>query len=188
MSGIILDHAPFFGLFLGATFAAALVAGLAGSAFGIIAAAVWLHILTPPQTVTLIIGYGLIVQGYAVWKLRNALSWSRLWPFLVGGLPGVALGIFFLGWTNAAYVRAVMGAVLVFYALYGIARPAFKPVQAGVSADLSIGLLNGMLGGMTGLAGIVVVIWSGMRGWPKDVQRTVFQPIGSPHLRCPGLG
>src|ERR1700694_3306595 len=35
-----------------------------------------------------------------------------------------------------------------------------------------------MLGGTTGLAGIIVVIWCGLRGWPKDVQRTVFQPVG----------
>ena len=32
------------------------------------------HILTPLQTATLIVGYGLIVQGYAVWKLRQALE------------------------------------------------------------------------------------------------------------------
>ena len=34
-----------------------------------------------------------------------------------------------------------------------------------------------MLGGITGLAGILVTIWCGLRGWPKDVQRTVFQPV-----------
>jgi uncharacterized protein len=178
MSDFVLDHALFLGLFLGATFAAALVAGLAGFAFGIVAAAAWLHVLTPLQTVTLIIGYGLIVQGYAVWKLRHALSWSRLWPFLLGGLPGVALGIFILGWTNPAHVRMAMGAVLVLYSVYGLARPTLKPVQAGTLADLGVGFLNGVLGGMTGLAGIIVVIWSGVRGWPKDVQRAVFQPIG----------
>jgi uncharacterized membrane protein YfcA len=178
MSDIVLDHALFFGLFIGATFAAALVAGLAGFAFGIVAAAVWLHILTPLQTVTLIIGYGLIVQGYAVWKLRHALNWTRLWPFLLGGVPGVALGIFILAWTNPAYVRTAIGTVLVLYSVYGLVRPALKPVQAGAMADLGAGFLNGMLGGTTGLAGIIVVIWSGLRGWPKDVQRAVFQPVG----------
>lgn len=178
MSELVAEHGLFFGLFLGATFASALIAGLAGFAFGIVAAAVWLHILPPLQTVTLIIGYGLIVQGYAVWKLRQALSWSRLWPFLLGGVPGVALGIFILGWTNPAHVRTAMGVVLVLYSVYSLPRPALKPVQAGAPADVGVGFLNGVLGGMTGLAGIIVVIWSGIRGWPKDVQRAVFQPIG----------
>ena len=53
-----------------------------------------------------------------------------------------------------------------------------KPIVAGARADAGVGLLNGVLGGATGLAGIIVTIWCGLRGWPKDVQRTVFQPIG----------
>jgi uncharacterized membrane protein YfcA len=178
MSDLAFDQPIFLGLFLAATFAAALVAGLAGFAFGIVAAAAWLHILSPQQTVALIIGYGLIVQGYAVWQLRHALSWSRLSPFLLGGIPGVALGIFILRWTNPAYIRLGIGTVLVLYSIYSLARPALKPIRANLIADVLIGFLNGLLGGITGLAGIIVVIWSNLRGWPKDVQRTVFQPVG----------
>jgi uncharacterized protein len=54
-----------------------------------------------------------------------------------------------------------------------------KPVTAGgAAADATVGFLNGVLGGLTGLAGILVTIWCGLRGWPKDQQRTVFQPVG----------
>src|SRR5258706_6705180 len=71
-------------IFLIATFAGALVAGLSGFAFALVAASIWLYILTPLQTTTLIIAFGLIVQGYLVWKLRHALDWRRLWPFIAG--------------------------------------------------------------------------------------------------------
>jgi len=184
MDGSILN----LGLFLGATFAAALVAGLAGFAIGLIAAAIWLHILTPLQTATLIVGYGLIVQGYAVWKLRHALSWDRLWPFLLGAAPGVALGVLALGWANPSYVRIAVGVVLVLYAVYSLARPDLKPVHVGALADTGVGFLNGILGGLTGLSGIIVVIWSGVRGWPKDVQRTVFQPVGVATFAMTAIG
>jgi uncharacterized membrane protein YfcA len=80
-------------LFLSGTFLAALVAGLGGFAFGVVAAAVWLYILAPLQTATLIMGLGLVVQGYSVWKLRHALSWRRLAPLLVGTALGVPLGV-----------------------------------------------------------------------------------------------
>jgi len=40
-----------------------------------------------------------------------------------------------------------------------------------------VGFLNGILGGLTGLGGIIATVWCQMRGWPKDVQRTVFQPV-----------
>ena len=35
-----------------------------------------------------------------------------------------------------------------------------------------------MIGGSTGLAGIVTVIWTSIRGWSRDEQRAVFQPTG----------
>jgi uncharacterized protein len=174
-----MDDALFnLALFLIATFAAALVAGLAGFAFGIVAAAIWLHVITPVETASLIVGFGLIVQGVAVWKLRNALDWRRLWPFVAGAAPGVPLGVAILDWTNPAHVRAGIGALLVLYVLYGLARPKMQPVAGGPLVDAGVGFLNGVLGGVTGLAGIMATIWCGLRGWPKDVQRAVFQPVG----------
>ena len=165
-------------LFLLATFAGALVAGLSGFAFGLIVSSIWLYILTPLQTATLIIAFGLIVQGYAVWKLRGALDWKKLWPFVFGAALGVPLGVSILTWASPAHVRAAVGAFLVLYSLYALFRPAIAPVKAGGgAADAGVGFLNGVLGGITGLAGILVTIWCGLRGWPKDVQRTVFQPV-----------
>jgi hypothetical protein len=46
-------------IFLAATFAVALMTGLAGFALGLVAAAVWLHVLSPLQSATLIIAFGL---------------------------------------------------------------------------------------------------------------------------------
>ena len=60
-------------LFLFATFAGAFIAGLSGFAFGLVAASLWLYILTPTQSAALIIAFGLLVQGYSVRKLRRAL-------------------------------------------------------------------------------------------------------------------
>jgi uncharacterized membrane protein YfcA len=164
-------------IFLIATFAGALVAGLSGFAFGLVAASIWLYILTPLQTATLIIAFGLIVQGYSVWKLRDALDWRRLWPFLVGAAIGVPAGVTILTWANPAHVRAGIGIFLVLFSLYALFRPAMKPITAGgAPADAGVGFLNGILAGITGLAGILVTIWCGLRGWPKDQQRAVFQP------------
>jgi len=165
-------------LFLLATFTGALVAGLSGFAFGLVAASIWLYILSPLQTATLIIAFGLIVQGFSVWKLRHALDFRKLWPFVLGAAIGVPVGVSVLTWANPAHVRMGVGAFLVLYSLYAYFRPAIPPVTGGgAAADAGVGFLNGVLGGITGLAGILVTIWCGLRGWPKDVQRTVFQPV-----------
>ena len=87
-------------LFLLATFAGALVAGLSGFAFGLVASAIWLYILTPLQTATLIIAFGLVVQGYSAWKLRGALDWRKLWPFVAGAALGVPVGVGILTWAQ----------------------------------------------------------------------------------------
>src|SRR5262245_32057638 len=179
MSSINVDPTLYFASFLAATFAAALVAGLAGFAFGLVAAAIWLHVLTPLQTATLIVVFGLIVQGYAVWKLRRALDWRRLLPLVIGGQVGVPLGIELLRWLPASTMRAAVGVVLIAFSLNALLRPRLPPMtRAGALADGGAGVVSGVVGGATGFAGIVPTIWSGLRGWPRDEQRAVFQPVG----------
>ena len=92
-------------LFLAGAFAAAFVTSLAGFAFAIVAAAAWVHFLPPTQATALIIAYGLIVQGVSVWKLRRAIVWGRLMPFLIGGAIGVPLGILLLRCASPAALR-----------------------------------------------------------------------------------
>jgi len=169
MDGITFD----IPLFLLATFAGAFVAGLSGFAFGLVAASLWLYILDPVQSATLIIAFGLLVQGYSVWKLREALDWGRLW----GAAVGVPAGVTLLIWSDPRSVRLAVGIILIVYSLYAFFRPAPKFSGGGRASDAAVGFLNGAVGGLTGLAGILVTIWCNLRGWPKDVQRTVFQPV-----------
>jgi len=97
---------------------------------------------------------------------------------VLGAALGVPIGVSILTWADPAQVRTGVGAFLVLYSLYALLRPAIPPVKAGgAAAHAAVGFLNGVLGGITGLAGILVTIWCGLRGWPKDVQRTIFQPV-----------
>ena len=163
---------------MAAGFVAATVAGLAGFAFGLVAAGFWLHVLTPGETVLLIVACGALVQGLSVWQLRKSLDFARLWPFVAGGAIGVPLGIVVLVWAAPGTIRAGIGVFLMLYSLYGLLRPALGPVGGGGRlADGAVGVFSGALGGATGLGGILPTIWCGLRGWPKDVQRAVFQPV-----------
>ncbi|MBH5391227.1 sulfite exporter TauE/SafE family protein [Bradyrhizobium diversitatis] len=165
-------------IFLLATFAGAFVAGLSGFAFGLVAASLWLYVLTPLQSASLIVGFGLLVQGYSVWKLRAAIDWRRLLPFLLGGAAGVPVGVSFLTWADPKSVRIAVGAILIAYSLYASFRPQLNVATVvPPAAETTVGFLNGLLGGLTGLAGIVITIWCNLRGLPKDIQRATFQPV-----------
>ena len=166
------------GLFLGATFAAALVAGVTGFAFALIAAAVWLHILTPLQTATLTIGYGLIVQGYGFWKMRHAFNWE----------PALAVHRSAARPASRSASRCCAGPIpppcasasrhswccIRSMASRGRRSSRSRPAPPPTSV---VGFFSGLLGAMAGFPGIIIVIWCSLRGWPRDVQRAVFQPV-----------
>jgi uncharacterized membrane protein YfcA len=164
-------------LFLLSTFAGSLTSGLTGFAAGLVVSGVWLHILTPMQTAVLIASYGIVNQAYTVWKLRRAFSWRRALPFIGGSLAGVPLGAAMLAIIDPATIRFGVGILLICYSGYNLLKPTFKPIHPGPVPDTGIGVLNGVLGGLTGLGGVVITIWVQLRDWPKDVQRTVFQPV-----------
>ena len=165
------------GLYLLATFIGGMTTGIAGFAMGLVVSGIWLHILTPIQTAALIVGYALLAQSYSIWKLRQAMSWRKVAPFIIGGAVGVPIGTMLLSYINPAHLRTGVGVLLVLYSIYSLAKPALKPVGGEVPTDLGIGFLNGLLGGLTGLGGIVVTVWCQLRNWPKDVQRAIFQPV-----------
>ena len=174
-----LDPTLFACLFLISTFVAAAVVGLAGFAFGLVASGIWLYILSPVQTATMILTFGFLVQSYAVWMQRSALDWRRIWPMVLGSAFGIPLGIAILTAASPAHLRMAVGLLLVLYSLYSLFRPTMKPLTAGgVPADVGAGFINGVIGGTTGLAGVVATIWCQLRGGPRDQQRAVFQPVG----------
>ena len=171
MDGIVL------GVFLLAAFIGGFASGVAGFAMGFVVSGIWLHVITPVQMTTLVIFYGLCTQGYGVWKLRHSLSWKNVAPFIIGGTIGIPIGTLLLTYIDPAYLRSGVGLLLVIYGLYGLAQPALKSVPGGPAADGGVGFLNGLLCGITGFSGFIITIWCQLRGWSKDVQRAVFQPV-----------
>jgi uncharacterized protein len=165
------------GFYLLAALIGGFVSGFSGFAMGLVVSGVWLHIITPIETATLIAGYGLMTQGYGIWQLRRALRWKNIWPMTLGSAIGIPIGVMLLTYIDPAHLRLAVGVLLVMYTIYGLARPALKTIQIGVPADIVIGLCNGVLGGLTGLGGVITTISCQWRGWPKDMQRAVFQPV-----------
>jgi uncharacterized membrane protein YfcA len=100
-------------------------------------------------------------------------------PFILGSALGISVGVAAVRWASPIYLQIGVGLLLVLFSLYNLARPKLPQMkEAGQVADGAVGVLNGVIGGATGLAGIVTVIWTSMRGWSRDEQRAVFQPTG----------
>jgi len=164
-------------LFLVATFFGGFTSGLTGFAAGLVVSGVWLHIITPLQTAVLIAAYGIVNQSYGIWKVRHALQWRLILPFVIGGAVGVPLGAYLVTYINPAHLRIGVGILLIAYSTYNLARPNFTPIRSNPAIDAGIGVLNGLLGGLTGLGGVISTIWVQLGGRPKDAQRAIFQPV-----------
>jgi uncharacterized membrane protein YfcA len=171
-----LDSALIF-IFLAAAFLGGLTSGLSGFAMGLVVSGVWLHIIAPEQNALLIVLCGLVTQGSGIWRVRHSIEWQKVLPFILGGAFGVAGGTMLLAAVDQKTVRFIMGALLVIYSTYSLARPAINPPRGNAVAEFCVGIANGLIGGLTGLGGIAVTIWCQLRGGNKDAQRAVFQPV-----------
>src|SRR3954452_18544342 len=131
MDGTILT------LFLFATFLGGFVSGFSGFAMGLVVSGVWLHIITPIETATLIAGYGLLTQSYGILRLRQALDWQKIWPLTLGSIIGIPIGVWLLTYTDQGALRFGVGVLLLLYTPYSLARPAVK-LNIGTGTDLAI--------------------------------------------------
>src|SRR5689334_7051748 len=94
-----------FTVFALAALVGGFVSGFSGFAMGLVVSGVWLHIITPMQTATLIAGYGLLTQGYGIFKLRHVLDLRKAWPLALGTIIGIPIGVGILAYLNPGYLR-----------------------------------------------------------------------------------
>jgi uncharacterized membrane protein YfcA len=112
-----------------------------------------------------------------IWQQRQHVEPARIWPFVVGGLIGVPIGVHFLAYTDAASLKIVLAVFLIVFGTYAFLAPKLATVTGGGRpADVSIGFLGGVLGGLGGYSGVLPTIWTQLRGWPKETARAVYQP------------
>jgi uncharacterized membrane protein YfcA len=164
-------------LFIAATYFGGLTSGLSGFAMGLVVSGVWLHIPSPQQNALLLVLCGLVTQGSGIWRVRHAIRWRTIWPFIIGGALGIPAGTALLTSVDPNTIRVSIGVLLLVYSLYSLIRPAFKPIRKNVAADFGVGIANGLISGLTGLGGVAVTVWCQLRGGQKDALRAIFQPV-----------
>jgi uncharacterized membrane protein YfcA len=164
-------------LFLIATYFGGLTSGLSGFAMGLVVSGVWLHLVSPQQNALLIVLCGIVTQGSGIWRVRHAISWPAVAPYIIGSALGIPAGIAMVTTVDPKTIRFGIGVLLLAYSLYSLFRPALRPPKASLSADLGVGVLNGLIGGLTGLGGVAVTVWCQLRGGKKDELRAIFQPV-----------
>lgn len=156
--------------------AAGFVQGLSGFAFGMVSMSFWAWVLDPRLAAVLAVFGSLTGQIVAAVTVRRGFSLSLLWPFVLGGLAGIPLGVALLPRLDMDWFKLLLGLILVVWCpAMLMARKLPRITHGGRAADAGVGLVGGVMGGLGGFTGVVPTLWCTLRGFDKDTQRTVIQ-------------
>lgn len=165
---------PLYLIALGAI-VAGFVQGLSGFAFGMVAMSFWAWSLEPRVAATLAVFGGLTGQLIAAFTVRRGFNWPLLWPFVLGGLAGIPMGVWVLPYLDMLWFKAVFGTLLVLWCPVMLLAPRLPRLNGGRLADGVVGMAGGVLGGLGGFTGAVPTLWCTLRGFDRDTQRAVIQ-------------
>jgi uncharacterized membrane protein YfcA len=159
-------------------FAAAAVSSIAGFAFSAIAGAALFHFVdTQVHGVQIMLTSSIAIQLYCVLRLRQTIFLGTLLPFVLGGVLGLAPGLYLLLHTPQHLYLLAMGAFLVIYGVFMLTRRHYKIERDGILTRVTLGGLGGITGATAAFPGAFVTIWCNMRGWTKEQQRAIYQPF-----------
>jgi hypothetical protein len=164
-------------LVAGVTALAALVSGLAGFAFALVASGFLMQVHRPVDATALVLALSFVSQMISIARLGIQTQWRKLAPFVAGGLVGLPIGLYLVTRTPVGPLRLGLGVFLIGYPLAVVALGHPRPLRWGpVWADALAGFTGGVLGSLAGFSGALTTIWISLKDWTIAEQRGVYAP------------
>ncbi|AUA57261.1 Sulfite exporter TauE/SafE [Achromobacter spanius] len=156
--------------------AAGFVQGLSGFGFGLVAMSFWAWTIDPRLAAAMTVFGGLTGQLLAAFTVRRGFAWSNLLPFVAGGLVGIPVGVQLLPHLDPVIFKACIGGLLAVWCPLMLFATRLPRITAGGKvADGVVGAMGGVMGGIGGFTGVIPTLWCTLRGFDRDVQRSVIQ-------------
>ena len=151
------------GIFLLAGF----VQGLTGFGSALVAIPLLSLIIDIKTAVPLCTLNGLIITSYLAWSLRNHLSLDKIYPLLIGSVPGVLVGVTLLKEVDSTFIRIGIGVLLISYSLYNLLVTP-RPLNPGRGWGYLAGFLTGTISAAFSAGGPPTIIYTTMTSWKKE--------------------
>lgn len=137
--------------------AAAFVAGFSGFGYALLATPLLLAAgFSLPFIVTVNLLIAALTRTSVAYRLRRRAS-RRAWLLLVGGAPGLVIGVLLLAVVSGELLKRIVGAIVMFAALSLVKRPSRQHEHSPLTA-LAAALTGGALSTATSLGGIPLVL------------------------------
>jgi uncharacterized membrane protein YfcA len=155
------------------TFLAGFTQGLSGFGSLLLALPLLTFFMDIKTVIPLLALHALAITAILLIQLREHLDWGKINPLLLGSVPGVFLGVFFLKTLDTRIIQAVLGMILVAYPLISVKQEIFKTMKAEWA--YLFGFFAGCLGGTLSASGPPVIIYTAMQPWGKDLIKATLQ-------------
>src|ERR1700759_3071374 len=104
-----------YGLLLLGALAGGFVSGLAGFGTALMTLGIWLYVLPPSLAVPLVVICSVIAQSSTMPSMWRSFDLNLVWPFVIGGLAGVPIGIVLAAHADPWMFKVGIGLFLVVF-------------------------------------------------------------------------
>jgi hypothetical protein len=148
-------------------FAAGFTQGLTGFGSALVAMPLLVLLIDVKEAVPLCMLNGVIITGFLSLQLRSHLERRKILPLLLGCLPGVGVGVFFLKQADPDLIRSLLGGLIVCHVLFTMARKP-KPRPLHPAWAYAAGFGTGAIGAACSAGGPPTIIYTTLAGWSRD--------------------
>ena len=115
------------------------------------------------------VGLVILVRNWSSVDMRAAR------PLIVASAGGIPLGLIFLQGVSEVQVKALLGVLLVVFALYNLGTPRLTLKNPPRGLAYAFGFFAGVLGGAYNTVGPLLVMYGNLQRWPPDRFRATLQ-------------
>ncbi|MGF1490117.1 MAG: sulfite exporter TauE/SafE family protein [Prochloraceae cyanobacterium] len=151
-----------------------LIQGITGFGSALVAMPLFTFIFDIKTVAPLVALMTISVNLFLFVKLKKHYRHQKLIPLLIGAVPGILTGIFFLKYAPEYLLRIIMAIVLLSYSLYALTKPSIK-ISFPPNFSVLVGFCSGNLGGAFNMNGPPVLLWAAIEKWDKNEFRSILQ-------------
>lgn len=110
----------------------------------------------------------LVLNFQLAWSYRQSIRWPQLLYVLAGGILGVVAGIYLIRTLNNDWLKALMGAFLIVYAVYALFFEKRRTRRVHPAWGVPTGVCSTFFGTAFGFNGPPLAVFTTLSGWSAD--------------------
>lgn len=156
---------------------AALIQGMTGFGFALVAVPLLSSFLLPKEVVPIIITYCLVLNFMMLFKQRKFIKIAPIKGIIIFGIIGIPIGVYLLNVLTASQIKLFASVLIIFSSLMMIFGWEWK-THKDFLATCVAGLISGILNGSTSMSGPPIVLFLANKKVGKESFRSYLPTYG----------